>query len=279
MQMLSMAFAPAMRQPLWQCDTLNGPLHCAAPGILTVTVLSPLHALPAGGEASHHGHADAGEHDQEPPAHPGGGHGRGQCCAGRHRLRHAVGGDGCGQLPRAGRPRFQGVGCVTLKRCAGRHRLRHAISGDDCGQLPRAGRPRVQGVGCIMLSGEAAAGSYGAAAISFPCAGRPWIQGAGSSSKVDGAHRSVVWRPAAGSFQCRPVVLTGVRHPSAGQPAAQLSPMSCQRGRTLLQSQLSCPLSAHGRWAHLDTTTLQPRQPALACRSASSADAGSAHER
>lgn len=58
----------------------------------------------AGGEAGHHGHADAGEHGQEPEADARRSDGRRQRRAGRHRLRHAVRGDGRREFSCAGGP-------------------------------------------------------------------------------------------------------------------------------------------------------------------------------
>lgn len=59
------------------------------------------HLLPRG-QKGHHGHADAGKHDRQPPSHARGDFGRGQRHLRRHVRHHAVRRDGGGQVPRRG---------------------------------------------------------------------------------------------------------------------------------------------------------------------------------
>ena len=54
-------------------------------------------------QAGHHRHADARIHDHQPPAHARRVHGRGQRHPGRHRLHHALGRIGDGQVSRGSR--------------------------------------------------------------------------------------------------------------------------------------------------------------------------------
>lgn len=61
-------------------------------------------AATVGRKARHHSHTNAGEHDQESAANASRSHGRCQCRAGRHRLRHALWGDCRWQLSCPGSP-------------------------------------------------------------------------------------------------------------------------------------------------------------------------------
>ena len=71
----------------------NAPCPCCPP----CRSASSAPATPS--QAGHRGHADAALHGQQPRPHPRRDHGRGQCRAGRRRLRDALRRDRHGQLP------------------------------------------------------------------------------------------------------------------------------------------------------------------------------------